>query len=239
MASSFDLLPNQADLWDSNAVPSSQSVWINYEGKPLNSKQKVFWQVQYTDDKGRLSLWSEVAFFEMGLLESSDWQAKWISLPPEEEETTTQGWSAYKPEYLRKDFTLTDELFEARLYITSKGLFEAQINGKKIGQDVMTPGFTPYQKRVETLSYDATELLQKGENTIGILLGEGWYSGRLGWEKDWSRKYLPKAICQLELTYIDGKKKPLLPILVGRAQETVLFGFQEFMTVKIMMLITN
>ena len=62
VASSFDLLPNQADLWDSNAVPSSQSVWINYEGKPLNSKQKVFWQVQYTDDKGRLSLWSEVAF---------------------------------------------------------------------------------------------------------------------------------------------------------------------------------
>jgi alpha-L-rhamnosidase len=97
------------------------------------------------------------------------------------------------------------------LYISAKGLFEAQINGKKVGNDVLVPGFTPYKKRIETLSYDVSKYINNKTNTIGIILGEGWYSGRLAWAKDlWPPKPRPKAICQLEITYDNGEKEIII-----------------------------
>ncbi len=205
-ASSPDLLPDNADLWDSGKIDSDQSVWNQYAGQTLNSRQQVYWQVQFWDQNKHVSAWSEMAYFELGLLQNSDWQGKWISLAPEKNPALDDyGNIVIKPEYLRKIIKVHQGVKKARLYITSKGIFEAYLNGEKVGNDLLTPGYTPYSKRIETLTYDVTEQLRDGENALGIILGEGWYSGRMGWSKDmWKQKPLPKALCQLEITYANG-----------------------------------
>ncbi len=156
VASDPELIPNKADLWDSRDVESDQSVWIKYNGSPLQSRQKAYWQVMFYDQDENSSVWSETASFELGLLNNKDWQAKWIALPAQiKSDTSAEGHSIFRPQYFRKDFILNSEIDQARLFITAKGVFEAQINGQKVGNDVMTPGWTPYKKRIETLSYDS------------------------------------------------------------------------------------
>lgn len=212
VASDTALLPNKADLWDSGEVDSEQSVWVKYKGKSLESRQKAYWQVMFRDQSGKESAWSKLSNFELGLLSNNDWKAKWIALEPEAKpDRSEKGLIIHRPEYLRKNFTLKSTVREARLYISAKGLFEAQINGKKVGNDVLVPGFTPYKKRIETLSYDVSKYINNKTNTIGIILGEGWYSGRLAWAKDlWPPKPRPKAICQLEITYDNGEKEIII-----------------------------
>ncbi len=210
VASNPKFLPKKADLWDSGEVGTDQSVWIKYEGTPLTSRQKVYWQVMFVDQDGNSSAWSEEANFELGLLNNEDWQAKWISLAKVKRDSSEQGHPIIRPQYLRRDFELAGGIEQARLYITSQGVFEAQLNGQKVGRDVMTPGWTPYHKRIETLSYDVTDYLFKGDNAIGVILGEGWFSGRIGYNrKHWINKPVPKLIYQLEITYKNGKKESI------------------------------
>lgn len=208
-ASDPRLLPANADLWDSEKVESHQSAWVEYRGQPLTSRQKVYWQVKFWDQDGKESAWSEKAFFELGLLDHEDWKALWMRLKPEENpDTTLEGHMMYKPEYFRREFIVNGEVMQARLYITARGVFEARINGQKVGQDVMAPGWTPYQKRIETMTYDIDELVKRGENTLGLVLGEGWYGGRIGYSRElWASKPLPQILCQLEITYRDGKRE--------------------------------
>jgi len=202
------LLPYNADLWDTEKVNSEQSAWISYEGTPLHSRQKVYWKVMFWDQNDRPSRWSELAHFELGLLNNDDWEAKWVYLRPEEK---INKHTIYIPEYLRRTFTKAGDISKARLYITSRGVFEVQINGQKIGHDVMTPGWTPYKKRIETLTYDVTDFLQEGTNVIGVIVGQGWYWGRINYfDKKWSEKPYPAAICQLEIAYRNGKKQTVL-----------------------------
>lgn len=202
VASSPDLLPERADLWSSGKVESGQSTFIKYDGTKLGSKQKVYWQVKFWDEEGIPSQWSEVAFFELGLLINDDWKAQWISFPNQKathiEEIDKK---VHRIQHFRKTVALEKDVRKARLYISAKGLFEAQINGNKVGEAVLAPGWTPYEKRIETLTFDVGHLLQKGENAIGLELAEGWYSGRLivrGYGKD-----SPKIIAQLEIEYAD------------------------------------
>ncbi|WP_288956509.1 glycoside hydrolase family 78 protein [uncultured Polaribacter sp.] len=203
-ASNPELLPDNADLWESGKIESDQTLFVKYKGKKLSSRQKVYWQLKFWDQDKKTSDWSEVANFELGLLNNSDWKAKWISLPKvDKEKAPKTNKKSYKVQYLRKDFTIDSKIASARLYITAKGLFEAEINGKKVGDDVMAPGWTPYNKRIETLTYDALDHLQKGTNAIGIALAEGWYGGRLmlrGYPK-----VSPKVMCQLEVKYTNGE----------------------------------
>jgi alpha-L-rhamnosidase len=205
VASNPNLLPDKADLWDTGKANSDQSAWINYRGTSLKSRQKAYWQVMFWNQEGNPSEWSDLSHFELGLLNNVDWQAKWIYLQPEEK---LDKHFIYKPQYLRKDFTLSDNIEQARLYITSKGVFEAEINGKKVGKDVMTPGWTPYKKRIETMAYDVADYLSRGENAIGVIVGQGWYWGRINYfNKKWSKKPYPSVICQLEITYKNGEKQ--------------------------------
>ncbi|MDZ7606416.1 MAG: family 78 glycoside hydrolase catalytic domain [Cyclobacteriaceae bacterium] len=203
------LLPDNADLWDTNTVDSDQSVWVNYEGAPLESRQKVWWQIMFWDQDGNSSRWSEVAYVELGLLHNSDWQAKWINLPEAEvPDIMDNGYYFHRPQYFRKSFNLENPISQARLYITSKGVFEAEINGIRVGEDVMTPGWTPYKKRIETLTYDVTDRLKKGENAIGVVVAEGWYSGRIAYARSFvGEKPVPQLICQLEITFQDGARQ--------------------------------
>ncbi len=203
VASKPELLPNNADLWESGKVESEQTLFVKYEGEKLSSRQKVYWQLKFWDQDKKASVWSEVANFELGLLNNSDWKAKWISLPKvDKAKSPRKNKKTYKVQYLRKNFILESKIISARLYVTAKGLFKAEINGKKVGDDAMTPGWTPYNKRIETLTYDVLNHLKDGTNVMGIALAEGWYAGRLmlrGYPK-----VSPKVMCQLEVKYING-----------------------------------
>lgn len=112
--------------------------------------------------------------------------------------------TTFTPEYLRREFSNASPPVSARLYVTSKGVFEAYLNGQRVGADFMTPGWTPYHARIETLTYDVTSLLKEGENVLGIVLGEGWYAGRMMRKKDVYPLAVPMALAQLEILYADG-----------------------------------
>lgn len=211
-ASNPDLLPDSADLWDTQDQKSEQSAWVKYGGNPLKSRQKVYWQVKFWDQDHRESEWSEINTFELGLLNNSDWEAKWVGLPTKEEGVLGSHYNIiHRPQYLRKGFELSNDVSLARLYITAKGVFDVSINGENISDDVMPPGWTPYKKRIETITYDVTDLIESGQNTIAVELAAGWYSGRLGWMKTfWNDTESPKILAQLELTMNDGTKQVII-----------------------------
>ncbi len=203
--SAKDLLKGKNLLWESGAVSSSQSIHIQYEGPPLNSFQRIYWQVKIVDNHGKSSKWSEVAWWEMGLMKGSDWTARWIAPTWEEDPKASM-----PSPYLRKEFGLKGEIAQARLYISSHGLYQAEINGKRVGDQQFTPGWTSYDTRLQYQTYDVTSLLNKGENAIGIVLGDGWYRGNLGWgdnRNNWGDKL--SAIAQVVITYEDGTSEVL------------------------------
>ena len=210
VASRKGLLLTSADLWDSGIVTNAQNTFIQYQGLALSSRQQVFWQVRYWDTQNRASEWSEIGQFELGLLSNQDWSAKWIEIDSSEPIKLNQ----YKtpihiPQHLRTEFATLKSIKQARLYVTAKGVFEAYINGQRVGEDILTPGYTPYKKRIETLTYDVTDHLQAGLNAFGLQLAEGWYAGRFGPKRHWHKKLnlTPKVLAQLEITYEDGTHK--------------------------------
>tara|TARA_B100000809_G_C15140818_1_gene533259 strand:- start:4582 stop:6810 length:2229 start_codon:yes stop_codon:yes gene_type:complete len=206
VASSPDLLPNNADVWESKKNQSDQSLFVKYGGENLSSKQKVFWQVKYWDKNGEASKWSETASFELGLLKNSDWQGKWIRIPANElTEKDARGSVVFRPQYFRKEINLHSKVKRARLYITAKGVYEAYINGQKVGNDVMSPGWTPSTKSISTLTYDVTDLLKEGENTIGATVAQGWHSGRINLRRTKkSVEHTPQLLYQLEIENSEG-----------------------------------
>lgn len=190
----------QSDLWDSGEVQSDDSLFIEYKGKPLPSRQQAFWQVQTWDENGK-SLTSGTGMFETGLLDpDKDLTANWIHADITGDEKTSP-----PVPYLRRAFDLGD-IASARLYITALGLYEAYINGKRVGESHLRPGWTDYNQRVQLDTYDVTSLLKPGGNVIGALLGDGWYCGFVGF-RDQRNLYgdRPKLLAQLEVTTRDGK----------------------------------
>ena len=212
VATRKDLLPENADLWNSKKQKYSQSVWVKYEGQSLQSRQKVYWQVKYWNQDGKASEWSDIHDFELGLLSNKDWSAKWVGLDTAKDSIRgRENVRIHKPQYLRKAFNLSNDIASARLYITAKGVFDVSINGENVSDDAMSPGFTTYDKRIETLTYDVTSLIESGQNAIGVELASGWYSGRLLWgNTPWDNTISPKVLCQLELHMKDGSIKTII-----------------------------
>jgi alpha-L-rhamnosidase len=135
----------------------------------------------------------------MGLLEQDDWQAQWIGNPLVGGPRTP-----VPPPFFRKDFSIDGEIQSARLNITALGLYEAAVNGLRVGEDVFTPGWTDYNKRLQYQTYDVSQLLTTGQNTIGAVLGDGWYCGHTGWQDRQLYGDRPKLLAQLEITLADG-----------------------------------
>ncbi|HFE52698.1 MAG TPA: rhamnosidase [Bacteroidetes bacterium] len=357
------LASDSADIWDSGKVDSDQSAGVVYAGKPLQARTRYFWKVRYWDQNGEISDWSDVAWWEMGLLGPGDWQAQWIAAgepgKTEQEEKLQGKWIWYpgecgkaKPFYFRKVFDVPDrsqvdtayvavtadnrftlylngeligsgsdwqevkhydvhvqlkpgrnvlairadnvqgdvcglicnlhmrlksgELVEiftdetwkvadrevpgwlddpdlddsgwknarvvgeaghstwseriasgkytpprsqmvrkeielpkavssARLYVTGLGSYRMFINGKRVGKDVLTPGWTDYRVRIQYQTYDVTNLLQKGKNALGAILGNAWWSGELGWTMQAQYSAGPlRLLAQLHVNYDDG-----------------------------------
>jgi len=166
------------NLWDSGKVDSDQSIQIVYAGKPLGSRMRVWWKVRVWDHQGQPSAWSVPASWSMGLLKRSDWQAKWVgdAAPPPENT------DPLPPPMLRKEFRLADTsgIKRATAYVTALGFYELRINGQRVGDHVLAPEWTDYSKRIQYQTYDVTDLLSPSSNAVGVMLGDGWYAGRIG-----------------------------------------------------------
>ncbi len=193
------LQPGQADLWDSGKVQSDQSVLVLYAGEKLQSRRRVYWKVIVWDETGQAAE-SDAAWFEMGLLKRSDWEARWIGAA-----LVGGPRSTIPAPYLRKGFQLSGEVQAARLYVTALGLYNCSINGQAVGDRVFAPGWTDYHKRVQYQVYDVTDLLQQGENVVGAVLGDGWAVGHLAWSNRQFYADRPRLFAQLEVTLRDGK----------------------------------
>jgi alpha-L-rhamnosidase len=192
----------QSLVWDSGKIDSRQSIFVSYGGPGLQSRTRYFWQVRVWDERGLDLGWSRVANWEMGLLAPADWSAEWVS------PAVHQGGETRASPLLRRDFDLGGRIARARVYATSHGLYELFINGHRVGDELMTPGWTSYNRRLQYQTYDVTNLLKAGRNAMGAVLGDGWYRGVIGFAGAHDRYGSRLALlCQLEVTYQDGHRE--------------------------------
>lgn len=186
-------------VWDSGKV-SSESMHADYPND-LASRQRVEWNVTLWDEIDREGEPSETAFFETGLLSASDFTAKWISGNYLVNKKKRSPVDCFKKEFSAHNVA------KARLYITACGLYEALVNGKRVGNFVLAPGHTDYTKRIQLQTYDVTELLENGENVITVELADGWYRGSCGaWGLRNQYGTQTKLYAQLEITDKSGNK---------------------------------
>ncbi|WP_159881714.1 glycoside hydrolase family 78 protein [Paenibacillus puerhi] len=191
---------DMADMWDTGKVSSSQSVQVEYDGEPLESEGCYFWKVRVWDAQDRVSAWSECAYWTMGLLTRDEWKAVWIGRKAEPE-------AEMQPSpFFRREFTVGRPIRRATAYATALGLFELRVNGQPVG-DRFAPGWTDYDRRVQVSTFDVTELLREGGNAIGVILGDGWYSGTVGFLGDKVYGERPFFLMQLHIDYEDGARE--------------------------------
>lgn len=195
----------KGNVWQSGRVASEQSVQVPYAGTALLPGQRYAWQVRVWDNSsGKPSAWSAPAYWQTGLLTAANWKAKWIEIGFAED-------TANRPSPMfRKAFVAAKAVRSATLYMTAHGLYEAQINGQRVGDAYLTPGWTSYNTHLQYQVYDVTNLLKTGANAIGATLASGWYRGRLAWEKQKNIYGKDLALLgQLAIIYTDGSTETI------------------------------
>jgi len=193
----------EGDLWDSKTVQSDETLGIKYAGKRLASRQQVWWKVKVWDQEGNESGWSAPASWGMGMIEPGDWNGQWIAAPE----------AGFSTPVFRKEWTLREKPVRAIAYFCGLGYGELYLNGKKVGDHLLDPGFTDYTKRALYVPYDVTKHLAAGTNAVGIMLGNGWYWMPTPdiWDfQKASWRGFPRAILQLEIEYADGRRESLV-----------------------------
>jgi hypothetical protein len=214
---------NTGNVWDSKKTESSASIQIKYAGKVLESAKKYFWKLMVWDNQRNQSAWSKVNNWQMGLLSAEDWQnAKWIGyeniadsgiIIPAYHGNGKKAWGK-RPDVLplmRKSFSINRKIKRATAFISGLGHFEMSINGNKVGDHFLDPGWTNYTKQALYVSFDVTKELAKGNNAIAVMLGNGFYyvpgeryrklTGAFGY---------PKMICNLLIEYTDSTKENII-----------------------------
>ena len=188
-------------------VGSADQVLVPWPGEPLRSRERVALRVRVAGETGDFGPWSPPTTLEAGLLEPADWRA----LPvggnwPEDPDSDDR-----RPSLVRREFHLDGEPVSARLYASAHGLYEAEINGRRVGDDAMSPGWTVYPKRLRYYTYDVTSYVRAGANAIGAWLGDGWYRGRLGWRGGFRNLFGDDLsfIGQLEVRFADGRVRTI------------------------------
>jgi hypothetical protein len=192
------LAQGKGDLWDSGKVDSDETIQIAYGGTELKSSQQVFWKVRVWDIDGKVSAWSKPATWTMGVLQNPGWRAKWIGAAD----------TNIPSLLLRHEFAVKPGLKRALVHICGLGQYELTLNGKKIGDDFLSPGWTKFDKTTLYDTRDLTADLRCGANAVGIELGDGMYNVPAtrfvppGWSP---YSFGPqKAIAQIRLEYADG-----------------------------------
>ncbi len=199
------LLNGISDIWDSKKISSDQSIQVYYGGNLLKSNHKYYWKVNVWDQKGKLHS-SEPAFWTSGLFNPGDWKAKWIGLDKAVgDDRPDKPHRELTARMLRHEFKVKKKIQSATAFISGLGLFELYINGQKIGDQVLAPALTEYNKRAFYMTFDVTQNLKADGNVIGVILGNGRYFAPRTNEPTLTRTYgFPKVICQIEIQYEDG-----------------------------------
>lgn len=221
IASSADkLLAANYDVWNSSVIKSSQSVLVRYNGKQLESAETYFWRVRVWDKNNKPSEWSNVQQFTTALFAEKDWaNAKWIGyeeLPdsmrvapgvhaPLVDELGNKCMQRSVVPLFRKQFNIEKKIKNALLYVTGLGQYELSLNGTKVGNAFLAPGWTYYDKTVLYNTYNVTNQLLNGYNVIGAIVGNGFYNiNRERYFKIVSAFGFPKMICRLKIVYDDN-----------------------------------
>ncbi len=217
------LKKNIGNVWDSKQIKSSASIQIAYSGKALHSTKNYFWKVQLWDNKGNLSSWSNSAYWQMGLLQMKHWSnAKWIGyeeindtaiIAPHMHMSGKKAWGPRKDilPVLRKEFAVTRKVKQATVFICGLGHFELSINGKKIGDHFLAPGWTNYSKHAQYVTFDVTKNIQQGKNAIGVMLGNGFYYIPSERYRKMTGAYgYPKLISKMLIEFTDGTTQQII-----------------------------
>ena len=219
-----DIEKGIGNLWDSKKTNSSASIQVKYSGKQLLAAKTYYWKVMVWDNQQHVSKWSDIAQWQMGLLNQSDWDgAKWIAytvmpdsirIVPFKE---NRGPKSLPPTndvlpLIRKNFTVNKALKKATVYLCGLGHFDMSINGKKVGDHFLDPGWTQYDKQALYVPFDITRDVTKGVNAIGVMLGNGFYyiPRDKRYRKMTGAYDYPKMICRVVLEYKDGSVTSLI-----------------------------
>jgi alpha-L-rhamnosidase len=186
------------DLWDSGKVASDETILIRYAGKELATSQQAFWTVRVWDQNDQSSRWTDFQTWTMGFVGTNDLKAEWICAPATSESLL-----------LRKEFTVKPGLRRAIAHVTGLGQYEMSLNGTKVGNDVLSPGWTDYNDTILYDTRDITALVRAGANAVGLTLGNGMYHvERRNRFAKFTGSFGPqRALCQIELEYGDGTKE--------------------------------
>lgn len=204
VASSVDkLTEHDADVWNSGKIKSAESVYNRYAGPALKSKNKYYWKVKVSTNKGETG-WSKPASWLMGLLHYKDWEGRWIGFDrffswDQERE------GRLSARYFRKEFSTEKTVASATAYIMGMGLYELYVDGKKIGDQVLAPAPTDYTKNIKYNALDITEHLKQGRHALGVVLGNGRFFA-MRQAKPYKVKTFgfPKLLLQVVIRYTDG-----------------------------------
>ncbi|MFD1316394.1 alpha-L-rhamnosidase [Namhaeicola litoreus] len=214
---------DDADIWNSNKVESDKSAYVKYQGKNLKALKTYYWKVKIWDESNYESKWSELQSFQMGLMDEHNWEeAKWITLNKDsrisehrfrdyqtgnmDKPIPVDGFAA---SYFRKEFNLTKTIENAQVYICGLGYYELYLNGEKVGDHVLDPAPSNYEKQAYYVNYNITQKFKPGKNAMGIILGNGFYGQNISWKNDAeSEKDLsygpPTVRCLVKVKYSDG-----------------------------------
>jgi alpha-L-rhamnosidase len=195
---SLAVVEGKGRIWNSRRIVSD-SVLVTYSGQKLDPFTKYYWQVLTWDQDGKVSSGSRIASFETGMMEVKNWHGAWI--------TDTRDILLKPAPYFREEIEVTKKMVSARAYVAVGGLFELYVNGNKIGDHRLDPMYTRFDRRTLYVTFDVTKYLTNGTNTLGILLGNGWFNHQSTavWYFDkapWRAR--PKFCMDLRITYQDG-----------------------------------
>ncbi|GAA1573432.1 alpha-L-rhamnosidase [Actinomadura kijaniata] len=214
-----DLRGGDRLVWDSGRRPSADTLLVPYDGPPLQSATRYHWRVTVWDARGEQTGYAD-SWFETGLLHDEEWRASWIARdpeaapvqdPPRDEDRSERTRHLLPCSHLRRPFTLDGvPPVRARAYVSARGLYELRINGHRVGDAELAPGWTEYHRRVPYQTYDVGDLLREGDNVVAAVLADGWWCGYVGFDSRRAALHYgdaPQFLVQLLLDYADGSRR--------------------------------
>ena len=209
------LKPGVADVWDSKKVVSGESINVRYGGPTPQARQRAYWTVRVWDKVGRPSPFAPASWWEVGLLDE-EWEGQWIGRPAGAgaagvaADAGAAGAADRSVTHLRKAFAVDKPIRRARLYASAFGVYELSLNGARVGDQTLAPGYTDYEKRVLFQAYDVTELVRRGANAVGALVAGGWCTAAPQGRAGACGNEPPRVMAQLEILLADGSLQTII-----------------------------